>query len=117
MDISCDYYTGHLVHVQTVLRRRVRVFTKKWYWVKVGITNNPNTRANQHIRNDPDWERMVVLWKSSSVTKIRQAESLLINYLWEHEGLDNMIDGGGGRQARVGPYFLYVLLSARLSDD
>lgn len=114
MDISWDYYyTGHLVHVQPLLRRRVRVFTKKWCWVKIGITNNPEIRADQHERVDPDWELMVVLWETTSARMIRRAESVTIDYLAEH--LENMIGGGGGRQATVGPYFLYVLLSERLS--
>ena len=83
--------------------------------VKVGITNKPNTRAYQHERIDPDWELMVVLWKTTSPRMIRRAESVIIDYLGEH--LENLVGGGGGRQAEVGPYFLYVLLSERLLED
>ncbi|MXZ55227.1 MAG: hypothetical protein F4Z14_03555 [Gammaproteobacteria bacterium] len=81
MKVSWKHYTGHLAHLQPWLRRRVRVFTKKWCWVKIGITNNPKIRADQHERVDPDWELMVVLWETNSVRMIRLAERVTIENL------------------------------------
>ncbi len=102
--------TGHLSHLSSRLRRSIGGFARKWNWVKIGITNDPEQRANQHFKNDPEWSELVVLWKTASRRRIEDAERLLIDWKWNDERLVNLRTGGGGRKSG-GPFYLYILLA------
>jgi hypothetical protein len=107
MTLEDDYWTGHLSEVEASLKRSIRAYLSFGYKVKIGITNDPNRRANEHSKNI-GWKRMVVKYRTSSNYYINNMERILIDHHWIY--IENEVRGGGGRNAIVGPYYLYVLL-------
>ncbi len=73
---------------------------------KIGITNDPEGRASEYTRK---YSRMVVLFKTSSLTRIRNVERQMVDRYIDHPKNDNKVGGGGGDYGDS-PYFLYVVL-------
>ena len=114
IEVCYKYNTGHLSRLETQLRRRVTGFAKWWARIKIGITNYPENRARQHYLNDPSWNKMIVLWETSSIKQVREAERRLTNWAWYCKGIKNEVSGGSGREGEK-PYYLYILLSKKRS--
>src|SRR6266446_2955987 len=72
---------------------------------KVGITSGPRTRAVQY---GAQYDEMILVYRTSSNDHVRELERVLTEYFGDD--CDNEINGGGGRQATGGPYFLYVVV-------
>jgi hypothetical protein len=107
MSVEYNYCTGRPSDVITRLKRKVTRTINNNSYVKVGITNNPETRWNQHRANDPTWTKMLVVYQSSSINHVRELESDLITHRWEE--LHNQRDGGGGNIGE-GRQYLYFLI-------
>jgi hypothetical protein len=87
------------------------------YHAKIGITDNPERRWVQAYR-PAGWQRMHVIYRSSSHKLVRQVETLLIDHAlsvsqsaaWYY----NSRGGGGGRTpSGLGPYYVYVVTAPR----
>lgn len=109
MKLEYNYWTGSIHEVTETLIRSVGQYTRNYSKVKIGITNNPERRKGQHESGKPKWDKMVVKYKTSSVSFINQIEKVLIEHHWDY--VKNKVGGGGGPNGD-GPYYLYVLLKA-----
>jgi len=104
-----NYSTGHLHEVKIELNRAIGQYKRYNNDVKIGITGRPpQERFNEHLRND-HWERMVVIYRSTSIRYVNEIEA----YLCEKHGnsLFNIRGGGGASHMPIGGYnFVYALL-------
>jgi len=107
MDLQYDYWTGSIAVVKESLIRSVGQYTRYFERIKIGITNNPERRLGEHRRSRAGWNKMVVKYRTTSVTFINQMERVLIDHHWDY--IQNEARGGGGPDGK-GPYYLYVLL-------
>jgi len=107
MNLEFDYWTGSIHTVTQSLIRSVGQYTRNYKTVKVGITNHPIRRSQQHSKGQFRWKRMIVKYKTTSITNIKTLEKILIAYHWDY--LKNEVAGGGGPNG-AGPYYLYVLV-------
>jgi len=85
-------------------------YISKYNYVKVGITRrDPYFRFNEHLANEPDWERMVVLYESDSNRNPNTLEDWLVDRF--KDKLYNFRAGGGSNLSAAGKYYLYLLLA------
>jgi hypothetical protein len=92
-------------------------YGRHWPHVKIGITNDPNTRWTNGYRKR-GWARMDVIYKSMSYAHVASMEKLLVKQIdvSSSEGwFWNIRGGGGGRRAGRGPFYLYVAVAPRYS--
>ena len=108
MEVIYKGWTGPLNIVREPLIRSIGQYTRHYSKVKVGITSDPERRSRDHQRSTQRWNTMVVKYKTSSVNFINQLEKIIIDHHWDY--IENEIGGGGGPNAKHGPYYLYVLL-------
>jgi len=83
-----------------------------FYYVKVGITNNPETRWKRHQQEDPRWEDLVVAYETGDRTEVKKLERRLT----EIYNLENIKMGGGGPNPK-GKQYLYFLAAKRYNMD
>ncbi|MCC6486639.1 MAG: hypothetical protein IT364_04000 [Candidatus Hydrogenedentes bacterium] len=105
--VHFDLTTGRPADVASTLRRRVSAYTRedRVGRFKIGITNNPCGRfSNGYARN---YDEMIVLYQSSSLDSVSQAECYLIEH--NQEITLNRIAGGGGNYGQP-PYYLYLVI-------
>ena len=105
--VHFDLMTGRPADVASTLRRRVSAYTRddRVNRFKIGITNNPLGRFSNGYA--PDYDQMIVVYRSSSLDSVSQVECDLI----EHNGYitRNRIAGGGGDYGEP-PYYLYLVI-------
>jgi hypothetical protein len=116
MSVAWNYTTGRPNIVFGDLKRSIAQLANNNSYFKIGITSNPNRRWGEHKKSDPGWDRMIVVYETTSLTYIRQLESLLIEAGWNREESWNFTGGGGGRFSQSGKYYLYILYELRSSD-
>jgi hypothetical protein len=95
-----------LSHLVETLQKRY------FYYVKVGITNDPELRWLQHQQQDPRWEDLVVAYETNSREEVRQLEKMIT----ESFRLENIVMGGGGPDAS-GRQYLYFLATKQYNLD
>lgn len=108
--------TGQPSAVSSRLRRAISQYARHHpCGFQIGVTNNPQNRFNVY-RNSAGYEgglyeRMIVLYETSSAKNVCVLEKELIKYFYERPGNKNVNCGGGG-PFRTGspPYYLYVVL-------
>lgn len=108
MGVSYLYFEGQPSVVIPRLIRSIGQYHRHYEYVKIGITNNPEIRFTQHLRNEKKycWERMVVKYKTTSIRNANAIEDWFINNdelmcnIWT--GFSNMTDSD--------TYYAYVLL-------
>ena len=106
--VEYKYWTGHITDVLESLNRSIGQYKSHYSTVKIGITGrDPQIRFNEHKR-DKGWERMIVLYKTSSIYNANQIEALLINQ--HFYDIVNQRSGGGSDLSPYGDNYLYVLL-------
>lgn len=102
-----DEVTGYPSAAATTLRRKLSAYTRTHLVsnFKIGITNDPYRRFREAYARD--YDEMIVLYRSSSLAFVSQAECDLI----EHNAAltANRIAGGGGNYGRA-PYYLYIVI-------
>lgn len=79
---------------------------------KIGITNSPSRRWNQAYSGE--YCEMRVIYRTSSWRNVTRVERGLIDHNWNCESCTNQRGGGAGFSGE-GPYYLYVVISRRLS--
>jgi predicted GIY-YIG superfamily endonuclease len=81
---SWYYCTGHFSHVRDGLIRAIGQYARHYDYLKVGRTNDPWRRWREHQserrRAGDRWEKMVVIYASSSSRYIALAEQELIGH-------------------------------------
>ena len=87
--------------VNLSLNKSVLAYSKRWKNIKIGITCDPERRAKEHAKAGI-WKKMVVKYETSSVNFINKMEQNLIENHWTI--LVNEVAGGGGPNAKTGPY-------------
>ncbi|MEM6635734.1 MAG: GIY-YIG nuclease family protein [Pseudomonadota bacterium] len=109
------YSTGHLKDVAPNLKQALAVYGRKNKHIKVGRTNDPGRRWREHqaeraSANDA-WERMVVVYATSSFSYAAQCEKLLIDYA-DEAGFDAepWNDIRGSDKPLPSTNFIYVLV-------
>lgn len=107
MSVYYDFNTGKPSNILTNVVRRISAFTRQGRVCnfKIGITNYPERRWNQAYKTI--YDKMLVVYKTSSIKYVSALEFELINHNWFH--CDNLIAGGGGAIGKP-PYYLYVVL-------
>lgn len=112
MSLVWDYDTGHLSDMLPSLHRRLGRLANGCTEYKIGLTVDPDTRWAAHKRNG--WERMVVVYHTSSEKYITGAESHLIGYgqerIYYKAECQNLRGGGGGIRRGYYDYYLYIVL-------
>ena len=109
MTILYNYYTGTPAAILTGLRQSIAQYRNSNTSFKIGITANPNQRWSQHSSNY-NWDRMVVIYKTTSYNFVTQVERELIAYTYVWDGSENQVGGGGGKPADATVYYVYFLL-------
>ena len=95
--------------VEGRLRRRIGALVRRADSFKIGITNWPERRANQHENHyGSEFSEMIVLYQTRTRRNAADLEAKLIDYNWYHYKLRNERGGGGGRYGE-GWYFLYLM--------
>jgi len=108
MELKYDYWTGHANDdLVARLKRSVNTYLVNHKKIKIGITNNPETRKSAHKRHETQWDAMHVKYETSSRDYVTYMEAILVEYFWDY--IENEIGGGGGNYGN-GPYYLYVLI-------
>ncbi len=109
MELDYDYWTGTFNEVSTTLKRSIAQYIRNYKNVKIGITNNPKRRAQEHSASSVKWDKMIVKYHTTSVNYINEMEKILVDHHWSY--IKNEVAGGGGPNGE-GPYYLYLLLKS-----
>jgi len=110
MTVHYRYYTGTPSQVLTALKQSLSQLANSHSYFKVGITADPDRRWDEHKRHDPTWDRMHVVYKTSSYSFVTQVETALIDHSRHRDESWNWVAGGGGAQADSSVYYVYFLL-------
>ncbi len=92
-------------HAEGELVERIGLLALFSIRFKIGITNDPDERSKAY---KDDYDRMVVLFQTDDLDKIRQVEDDMIEKFKAESKNRNQIAGGGG-DAGDPPYYLYVV--------
>ena len=106
--VEFNCITGHASLVYDSLSRSISNYKRGYNYIKIGITGrNPQQRFDENSKID-SWQRMVVLYETTSISYANNLEYLLIE---RHKAdLVNQKAGGGSYLAEKGYNYLYVLL-------
>jgi protein involved in ribonucleotide reduction len=102
-----NYQTGRPSEIVSNVLRSISAYTRvdRVSYFKIGITCNPENRFRQAYAGT--YDKMLVIYQSSSVKNVRNLEYLLIEH--NRELCDNIIAGGGGNYGEP-PYYMYVVI-------
>ena len=116
MPVRWNFWTGHVPEIIPTLRRSLRAYARNAGKFKVGLAKDPEHRWH-HYRNEKHrWREMVVIYRTTSPDKAREAESLLIEHgrtRYPRKSQNKKRDGGGRRPgiADGHDYYVYVVLA------
>ena len=101
--------TGHPSLVIRVLNAKIGQYKRRYTYVKIGITGRPpQIRFKEHLRNF-SWEKMVVIYKTTSAGYANLMEELLVDLHWDN--ITNERKGGGSELTKKGNNYVYLLLA------
>jgi len=109
------YSTGHTQAVISGLRKALAAYARHNPHIKVGRTNEPSRRWTEHQREreaDGDsWERMVVIYVTSSSHYAREVEKGLIEHVRQKDyDVGGWNKRGGDQESLAKANYVYVLL-------
>ena len=105
------YVQGSPGIVLETLNRSIGQYKRNYRTIKIGITGRePQSRYNEHQRNNK-WDRMVVLYRTSSTNFANRIEEWLTLVHWQD--LVNQRIGGGSELTKHGFNYTYVLLKGK----
>jgi predicted GIY-YIG superfamily endonuclease len=117
-EVKWYYSTGHYPSVANSLKRALGQYAKQSAFqrhIKIGRTNDPERRWKEHQaerkRDNDSWQKMIVIYASSSSKYIRQAEKELIDYALS-AGYEAAVwnDAKGTDKPRPTTNYVYILL-------
>lgn len=107
-EVEYNYVTGYPKQVFETLNRQIGDYSFFNEEIKIGITGrNPQVRFNEHL-GIKDWDRMVVIYKTTSINFANTLEKWLIDQHFDE--LINQKSGGGSDLSKDGDNYVYVLL-------
>lgn len=107
-NVEYNEITGHPSSVFESLNRSIGQYKRNHTSIKVGITGrNPQYRFNEHLKVF-DWDRMVVVYETTSHKYANTLENWLVEY--HSEDIVNQRTGGGSQLSLEGNHYLYILL-------
>ena len=97
------------------IKNRISNIANRCTHFYIGLTNHPERRFADHVRKGlANWDRMVVLYQTSSARKEGDFEDELIAYYRESKYASKLINSplSGGREGRMSepPCYIYVLV-------
>lgn len=104
MQPTYRYISGQPAAVVASIARSIGQYERHYSQVKVGITSNPERRANEHAQSG--WQRMVIKYKTSSR---RNANLIEQHFIVTRPELKNKW-AGNSQMTPSGPYYVYILL-------
>jgi len=107
--LEYNYYTGLPKDILPNLKRSISQYANNASYIKIGITCNPRVRWNCHKKNDQNWSKMVVVYRSTSLKYTRRIERELIDWTYDRKESWNFIGGGGG-DFSAGLQYVYFLV-------
>lgn len=109
-----DYIlTGSTAECLPRIKNRVSNLAQHCKYFYIGLTNRPYDRFREHnCRDGIVWDRMVVLYQTTSALKEGNFEEELILYYKESKFKKKLKNNKDGRQGPLcqPPYYIYVLL-------
>lgn len=115
-----DYYTyrktGWPKNIVEMICRNVEKVIKKPIIgkrkFKIGMTANPEQRFEQYLKESANWQKMHILYKTTSSNNQKEVESKLICALAEKypKQIENKNDGGAGKPTDSLPRYVYVVV-------
>lgn len=110
VEYSRSYYTGFPSNVIPLLKISISLFLRNYKRVKIGITNNPERRWNEHLRQDMEsWDRMVIKYRTRSVNNANRIEK---HFIENEPALYNRWIGWSN-MSESDYYYVYILLAGR----
>ena len=110
IEYSRSYYSGFPKNVIPLLRISISLFLRNYNRVKIGITNDPERRWRDHLRQDAEtWDRMVIKYCTTSVNNANRIEKYFID---TEPALHNFWTGWS-HMAKAEYYYVYILLGSR----
>ena len=105
--------SGHVHEIRPALQKLLDQYAAQRSLLYVGVSNDPERRYREHqswwAPNDR-WDRMVVLYQTSSLNYALQAESQLIHYM-QQQGYD--YENRHIPPLSLPPFWLYFLLERK----
>lgn len=100
---------GHPSTVIKTLNKKIGQYKTNHTKVKVGITGrSPQERFDEHRQNHSYWQRMIVIYETTSSNYANQIEKWLVEQ--HQDELVNQRSGGGSLLAQNKKSYVYVLL-------
>lgn len=110
VEYSRSYYSGFPSNVIPLLKISISLFKRNYKRVKIGITNNPERRWKEHLRQDTEsWDRMIVKYRTQSVNYANLIEKYFIK---NDPELCNRWPGKSN-MSESDYYYVYILLGSR----
>jgi hypothetical protein len=109
MKLRYQERTGRYSQVLPTLHSAIGQYQRGGRPIKIGLTVNPEQRAQAHTRGG--WLEMVVVYSTSSANSVAAVEKDLINHGWRNNYYSLNYNRGGEGIAPGHPrYYVYVLL-------
>lgn len=106
--VEYNSVSGYPSQVIELLNRKIGQYKRAYIHVKIGITGqDPQDRFNQH-RQEIQWERMIVIYESSSADHCNLLEAWLVEQ--HYNEVTNVRQGGSSELSVPGKNYVYVLL-------
>ena len=117
-DISCFIddsliITGTATNCLPRIKNRISNLANHCKDFYIGLTNRPKSRFQEHRNSDSIlWDKMVVLYKTSSLRKEGDFEEDLILYYKNSQHSVKLKNIKNGRQGALSapPYYIYVII-------
>ena len=104
--------TGSTANCLPRIKNRISNLSNHWKYFYIGLTNRPKARFQEHRNSDGIlWDRMVVLYKTSSLRKEGDFEEELILYYKNGPRASKLKNIKNGRQGALSapPYYIYTI--------
>ncbi len=114
IEVSYNYITGWVDECKPHFNRSIAQYKRYYKYVKIGITTDPDSRANQHEKCEATykWERMIVIYKTASEKHANWIEG---NYLDRDDFVNQW--PGWSHMSPTGEYYVYLLLGNHKSRN
>lgn len=107
MELTYNFITGQPAAVAQSIARSIGQYEHYYRHVKVGITGNPDRRADEHGRDG--WQRMAVRYETASIDVANSVEKYFITNRPE---LKNKWTGFS-HMTKTGPYYVYFVMKTK----
>lgn len=112
--VEWNVMTGHASQVLDDLKKKLSLY-QRGKQVKIGISTDPEARWRKHSKSKKhDWEKMVVVYKTTSHKSVYFMETELISFCADKypDKIENEVLGGGGinNPENFSNFYVYFLV-------